>query len=380
MINKNKIFVICASLALVCAMSAAVSGCDKNGNKNGDLTDAPSTGVESTTVYEMSESEEITEASSEDTTEKVTEAKTEKKTEGDAESDTEGISQNTESDETTTLAEVESEITTEGFSDTDSTDTEKTEDESVTEEKTEEMTYPAPREGTDILHEGFGENKNYVVVIDAGHQRYGMTDKEPNGPGSDVMKAMVSSGTYGRFTDVPEYELNLKVAMSLRDELMSRGYTVVMVRETHDVEVSNVGRAQIANKYAPNEENGYISTINVRIHANGSDNANSNGALMCAPTKNNPYKIGELYEECLALANAIIDPYCESTGIKKCASHILYGDNMTGTNWSEVPTTILEMGFMTNKQDDLRMQTESFSKNAASGIADGIDNFFASYR
>lgn len=372
MINKNKISVICASLALFCVMSASASGCNKTNIEDGTLTDAQSTGAESTTVYEMSESEEITEAYSEETTEKMTEVKTEAKTEGAIEGDTEV--------EETTLVESESEAITEGFSDTDSTDTEKVEDESVTEEKTEEMTYPAPKEGTDILHEGFGENKNYVVVIDAGHQRYGMTDKEPNGPGSDVMKAMVSSGTYGRFTDVPEYELNLKVALALRDELMSRGYTVVMVRETHDVEVSNVGRAQIANKYAPSEENGYISTVNVRIHANGSDNANSNGALMCAPTKNNPYKIGELYEECLALANAIIDPYCESTGIKKCASHILYGDNMTGTNWCEVPTTILEMGFMTNRQDDLRMQTEGFSENAASGIADGIETFFSSYR
>ena len=101
---------------------------------------------------------------------------------------------------------------------------------------------------------------------------------------------------------------------------------------------------------------------------------------MCAPTSENPYKIGELYEECLSLANAIIDPYCEATGIKKRSSYIQYGDNMTGTNWCEIPTTILEMGFMTNEADDNLMQSEGFDKNAALGIADGIESFFEIYR
>lgn len=230
--------------------------------------------------------------------------------------------------------------------------------------------------GVDILHEGFGENKNYVVVIDAGHQRHGMSEQEPVGPGSDTMKNKVTSGTQGSFSGVPEYELTLAVALALRDELMARGYTVVMVRETHDVQASNIERAKIANKYAPTAENGYAATINVRIHANGFDNPAANGALMCCPTKDNPYKIGELFEECERLVNAIIDPYCNETGMKKRASYIQYGDNMTGTNWCEIPTTILEMGFMTNEGDDTLMQTPAFKENAAKGIADGIENYF----
>lgn len=230
--------------------------------------------------------------------------------------------------------------------------------------------------GVDILHEGFGDNKNYVVVIDAGHQRHGIKEQEPIGPGSETMKDKVTSGTQGSFTGVPEYELTLAVALQLRDTLIERGYTVVMVRETHDVEVSNIERAEIANKYAPSEENGYVATINLRIHANGFTNPDANGALMCCPTKDNPYKIGEIFEECERLANAIIDPYCKETGMRKRPSHIQYGDNMTGTNWCEIPTTILEMGFMTNEADDKLMQTTEFKENAAKGIADGIENYF----
>ena len=230
--------------------------------------------------------------------------------------------------------------------------------------------------GVEIIHEGFGDNKSYVVVIDAGHQSQGMKEQEPLGPGSDTMKDKVTSGTKGSFTDIPEYELTLTVALALRDELLSRGYTVVMVRETHDVKVSNIERAEIANKYAPTNENGYAAAINIRIHANGFTDPAANGALMCCPTKDNPYKIGELFEECERLANAIIDPYCNETGMRKRPTHIQYGDNMTGTNWCEIPTTILEMGFMTNESDDMLMQESDFRYNAAKGIADGIDNYF----
>lgn len=239
-----------------------------------------------------------------------------------------------------------------------------------------EAELPYISEGVDILHKGHGDNAKYVVVIDAGHQKKAMSGKEPMGPDSDIMKDMVAAGTVGKFSGVNEYELTLKVSLALRDKLMDEGYTVVMVRETHDVSVSNKERAIIANKYAPSAENGYSSAINIRIHANGFSDSSANGALMCCPTEDNPYKIGEIYDDCLKLANALIDPYCESTSIRKRPSYIQYGDNMTGTNWCEIPTTILEMGFMTNEHDDLLMNSENFPSLAADGLFKGIENYF----
>ncbi len=120
-----------------------------------------------------------------------------------------------------------------------------------------------------------------VIAIDAGHQLRGNNAKEPNGPGSSVKKAKVTSGTSGCATKLPEYKLNLQVAKKLKKELVKRGYKVVMVRTSHNVNISNVQRAQMANRAK--------ADAFVRIHANSASSSSVSGALTIAPTSKNRY-------------------------------------------------------------------------------------------
>ena len=204
-----------------------------------------------------------------------------------------------------------------------------------------------------------------IVAIDPGHQSKGMYDKEPIGPDSSTLKTKVAAGTEGVSTKIAEYVLNLNVSLILRDELISRGYTVVMIRETHDVRISNAERAQMANAYK--------ADAFIRVHANGSDNKNARGALAIFQTKENPW-CGELYEQSKLLSETVLAAYCKNSGIENDGNWET--DTMTGINWTTVPSTIIELGYMSNADEDKLMATSAFHKAAAVGIAQGIDNYF----
>lgn len=204
-----------------------------------------------------------------------------------------------------------------------------------------------------------------VVVIDPGHQGRGDSTKEPNGPGSDVMKARVTSGTTGVATGVPEYVMNLEVSLKLKAELENRGYTVYMTRSTHDVNISNMERAQYASSVG--------ADIAVRIHGNGSTNSSVNGVEAYAPSYSNPY-VSHLAAASQSLSQHIVDKYSAATGFKNRG--VFASDTMTGINWSEIPVTIIELGYMSNAAEDQAMQDATMQNNMVQGIANGIDAYF----
>lgn len=232
--------------------------------------------------------------------------------------------------------------------------------------QTSETSSTAVKTGEGIGTKTSGGEKGILVAIDAGHQGKGNSAKEPDGPGSSVMKAKVTSGTAGVSTGLAEYKLNLTVSLNLKEELVKRGYDVYMVREIHEVDLSNSERATMAN------ESG--ADIFVRIHANSIADSSVRGALTMCMTKSNPYN-SNLYAKSKELSQEIVDGICTQTGFKNRG--IMETDTMSGINWCKIPVTIVEMGFMSNQEEDKLMATEEYQNKIVQGIADGIDAYYA---
>ena len=117
---------------------------------------------------------------------------------------------------------------------------------------------------------------------------------------------------------------------------------MIMVRTTNNVNMSNAERAQIANNYN--------ADAFIRIHANGSSNRNVSGALTMCMTSSNPYN-AYLWERELFLV--AICPWMVFAGQRgRRTRESARWTNMSGINWSKVPVTIVEMGFMSNPAED----------------------------
>ncbi len=155
------------------------------------------------------------------------------------------------------------------------------------------------------------------------------------------------------------------VSLKLQAELEARGYQVLMVRTSHDVNISNSERAAVANSAG--------ADAFIRVHANGSDDSSEHGILTICPTSANPY-MGNLYSQCRSLSECVLDGAVNTTGANK--KYIWETDTMSGINWCTVPVTIVEMGFMTNPTEDLNMADEGYQSQLATGIADGVDAYF----
>ena len=179
-----------------------------------------------------------------------------------------------------------------------------------------------------------GSEKMKRICIDAGHG-----GKDP--------------GAVGR-SGLNEKDVNMQVALKVADLLMDR-YTVVMTR-TDDQYVSLGKRCDIANQSK--------SRLFVSIHCNAAENHEANGIETFHYYTSTRGKL---------FANAIQRGLIALTdrrdrGVKAAGFQVLRDTSM--------PATLVELGFITNTEEEQLLQKEEFQNACAKAIVKGIDDFF----
>ena len=239
----------------------------------------------------------------------------------------------------------------------------ETETESETEEKTEtaaEEEETSEAETENETEKAASQDEKIIVAIDASHQEKGgdLEEEEPIGPDAEEKAKGFSEGTSGTVSGLTEAELNLSVAEKLKKQLEDRGYEVYMTRDNKESDLSESERAKNVNASG--------AQILISLHANGGEDSTENGVEVMAPSYENPYWKDR--------TGIILQSYCEETGLN--AKGLYNVDNQILLNWSEIPSVVLEMGFMSNESDDAYMAEEEHQQKMAEGIADGIDLYF----
>jgi N-acetylmuramoyl-L-alanine amidase len=168
----------------------------------------------------------------------------------------------------------------------------------------------------------------------------------------------VDSGACGR-RGTREKDVNLEVAMRLKDLLEDVGAAVVMTR-TDDSFIGLYERPFMAN---------YLSgDLFISIHTNNHPDLTVNGIEIW-------YR--QTRSESQALAKCVLTNIIQTTGFKELGIKANRpDDDFVVIREPQMPSILIELGFLSNFQEESILMTSEFRQNAANGILQGVMNYY----
>lgn len=193
--------------------------------------------------------------------------------------------------------------------------------------------------------------KDFKICLDPGHGGQGHIPDYKRGP-----------------TGVREADVNLQVARHLRDMLQKVGATVIMTR-VDDAYVSLATRSQIANE---SDADFFIS-----LHHNGIDNPKTNY------TSTWYHGDADDSRQSLDLARYIQHGVSDALRLPSAPATGLYSDKLITTSGfgvlrlTKCPAVLCEASFLSNPEEEARLQDDNYLRNEAYGYFLGIARYVA---
>ncbi len=177
--------------------------------------------------------------------------------------------------------------------------------------------------------------RNTLVVIDAGHGGW-------------------DPGAVGSFTQ--EKVLALEASKRLKKELEGQGFKTYMIRDT-DVRVQLQQRSKIANELN--------ADLFISVHFNAAESTKARGI----ETLYAPEPTGQKKKLAYAMQDALIDK------MGSVNRGVVERPNLHVTRATNMPSVIVELGFVTNAEEEKRISTPEFMVDAGKAMLNGILNF-----
>ena len=224
-----------------------------------------------------------------------------------------------------------------------------------------------------LYHLNIADKKNKIICVNAGHGTVGgekvMTychpDKSPKYVSGSTTKGQVYAAAVSNgmiFQDgMPEAEVNLSLALILKEELLKAGYDVLMIRESDDCQSDNIARTVFANNNAD---------CHIALHYDCSNM--DKGLFYISVPDIEEYKNMEPVKSLWQIHNKLgEDLYfgAKISGVKVYEKKD-YPNDLTQTSYSTIPTVVLEVG---DRKSDYSYTAQ---KKIALGISHGLDLFF----
>lgn len=195
-----------------------------------------------------------------------------------------------------------------------------------------------------------------TIGLNAGHQTRTNATPIPIAPGARETVKSIKVGSAGVVTRTPEYEINLQVALRLQALLEAEGARVVMVRTANEVNLSNIERANIMNEAQ--------CDLALQIHCNGSQNQSRTGFSIYAQ------QLGSVAPRSQQIARQMLPTILEITGANDAGCHV--SASYASLNWSSVPSVLLEMGYLSNPDEDRRLASADYQDLLAQAICESL--------